>query len=161
MSQRKKKKMQEWQVQEAETGAGAPREKIDMRGRNAAEVKKPKKHIQGMEEAELIEVKNDGECGWAAIGLGNSIASTKGSTYDAATRKNKHQLIREKKNSFGETTRLKMYGYAEGKGKEKWKKTKEKDWKAHVTGDQTKEGGPPITTFEEYTEAIQQRKKGG
>ena len=107
----------------------------------------------------MIEVNNDGECGWAAIGLGNSIASIKGHAYDATTRKNKHKLIREKKNSFGDTTRLKMYGYAEGRGKEKWKKTKEKDWKAHVTGDQTKEGGPPITTFEEYTEAIRERKK--
>ena len=95
----------------------SPHRRASTRGRKDVVVKKPKKHIQGMEEAELIDVKNDGECGWAAIGLGNSIANIKGSNYDAVTKKAKHQLIREMKNSFGETTRLKMYGNAEGKGK--------------------------------------------
>ena len=101
----------------------SPRERTDIRGRKAAGAKKPKKHIQGMEDAELIEVNNDGECGWASIGLGNSIASIKGHNYDATTRKNKHQLIREKKKQ--------LRGYHQAKNVRirgrKRKRTMEKD----------------------------------
>ena len=34
----------------------SPHGRSDTRGRNVVEVKKPKKHIQGMDEAELIDV---------------------------------------------------------------------------------------------------------